>query len=370
MQYCCPNDWGLYALLNPAIGKVGPHPEILGFDCAAENWGQGVHPFVQVEFMAQRLAEARQRSTNIVGICCWVSWYGRQALGTFNEASIYAGYALERQPTRPGPEILREWCARRFGPSAAEVAADCLARTMPAVMKAQHIYGYWQDTWLKSCLPTLKELDEILIDDTFGEALTKWDSNPELRRTWEGIQSPDEAFLRRLLAEKEEAVRLCKQSLDEVAREPGSFKPEDSAALRKAFEFQEEWFRVWRDRTHAFFLRRLGQKQGWSADIKTRLEQVLKQELANADELEQRYGKDMYPAGPERERQFVSDLRKTVGLAPESVPTTLAHPAAACLVTGRMRPAFDHLGNLGAQLDAAIASRCTIVYATGIGAYS
>ncbi len=40
------------------------------------------------------------------------------------------------------------------------------------------------------------------------------------------------------------------------------------------------------------------------------------------------------------------------------------------LKVGRFNPAFDHLGNLGGQLDAAIAGGCTLDYATGIGAYS
>jgi dienelactone hydrolase len=35
-----------------------------------------------------------------------------------------------------------------------------------------------------------------------------------------------------------------------------------------------------------------------------------------------------------------------------------------------MRPAFDHLGGLAEQLDTAVAGRCTMVYATGIGRYS
>ena len=39
------------------------------FDYAAENWGQGAHPFVQVDFMARRLREARARSPRIAGLC-------------------------------------------------------------------------------------------------------------------------------------------------------------------------------------------------------------------------------------------------------------------------------------------------------------
>jgi hypothetical protein len=42
----------------------------------------------------------------------------------------------------------------------------------------------------------------------------------------------------------------------------------------------------------------------------------------------------------------------------------------SCLVTGTMRPVFDHLDGFVEQLDAAIASRCTVMYASGLGALS
>ncbi len=310
VQYCCPNDWGLYMLTNPSIGRVGPHPEVLGFDTCAENWGQGSHPFVQSEFMARRFQEARQRSGNVVGLAGYVAWWSRTALGTFNEANVYTAQALLRSPDRDGREILREWCAKRFGEKGADVAATCLGRTQTAVFKAQHIFGYWVDTTAKSGLPTLHEIDEYLIKDFFGEALTKWDPDPELRRTWEGIQSPDEEFLARVLAEKDEAIGICRGSLDEIRANKALFKPEDFAALERAFAFQGLWAKVWRDRMHAFFLRQMAVKQGWPSDLRSRLEQVLAQELASADELERRYGADMFPLSPERERQFVWDIRK------------------------------------------------------------
>lgn len=55
------------------------------------------------------------------------------------------------------------------------------------------------------------------------------------------------------------------------------------------------------------------------------------------------------------------------------VNAALCAPSSDYLVTGRMRPAFDHLGGLGGfadQADAAVASGCTIVYTTGLGQYS
>jgi len=57
------------------------------------------------------------------------------------------------------------------------------------------------------------------------------------------------------------------------------------------------------------------------------------------------------------------------GLPP--APAVVAdHSPSEKISVGRLRPAFDHLGNIGGQMEAAAASGCTVVYATGLGAYS
>jgi len=88
------------------------------------------------------------------------------------------------------------WCAHRFGEKAADVSARCLGRTKQAVFKMEHVFGYWVDTTNKSGLPTLDEMDHYFIADFFGEALTKWDPDPQLKATWDGINHPTQAFSR------------------------------------------------------------------------------------------------------------------------------------------------------------------------------
>ncbi|GMU25075.1 MAG: hypothetical protein AMXMBFR13_51460 [Phycisphaerae bacterium] len=308
VQYCCPNDWGLYEVLNPSIGRVGPHPEILAFDYAGENWGQGAHPFVQIEFMARRLRQARGLSPNIAGLAGYVAWYGRRALGTFNEANIYAGAALAADPDRDPHSILLAWCTQRFGERAAGVAAECLARTQPAVFAAQHVFGYWLDTTNKSGLPALAELDEYFIRDAFGEALGKWD--PAHLPVWKRIQSPDAQFVEEMLAEKETAIALTQQSLRQIRSARQLFQPADFEALESAFEFQVIWFGLWRDLTHAFFLRQIALRRGWTPEQRKAVDAALSSLVAGADTLEARFGPDVFPRGPERAQQFAADLRR------------------------------------------------------------
>jgi hypothetical protein len=309
LQYCCPNDWGLYEIFNPSIGRVGPHPEILGFDYNSENWGQSTHPFIQVDFLARRLREALARSANLVGVAGWTAWYGHRTLiGTLNEANVYAGAALAARPDRDPGDILHEWCAKRFGDTAAPTAASCLARTFPVVFKAQHVFGYWVDTSNKSGLPSLWEMDKYFIVDFFGEALGKWD--PAYKPTWDRIQSPDDTFLRDVLKEKDEAIALARQNLADLRAARDKFKPDDFKTLDRAFTFQELWARIWREQMHAFFLRQIGRRQGWTDERRSQFKEVLATLSQRADELESTFGKGCFPHGPQRIRELIRDLQK------------------------------------------------------------
>jgi hypothetical protein len=124
LQDCCPNDWGLYELANSSNGHMGPHPEIIGFDTCGENWGQGAHPFIQVEYMVRRMQQARADSKTIAGVAGFTGWLGgRSALGTLNEANVYACQALRASPDRDGRGISS--CRRRWD---RPTRTSCLAR--------------------------------------------------------------------------------------------------------------------------------------------------------------------------------------------------------------------------------------------------
>lgn len=309
VQYCCPNDWGLYELANPSIGRVGSHPEILAFDYAAENWGQGAHPFIQVDFMTQRLRAAREHGANVIGLAGYVAWYGRSALGTLNEANVWAAAALAENSERDAGDILHEWCADRFGDNAAEVAASCLACAFQVVFKTQHVFGYWLDTSEKSGLPSLWELQNYLIEDDYGEALHKWDSR--YRSVWDKIQIPDMTFLRQVLGEKDEAIDLCRGSLAKLRAARGVFRKEDFDYLERALVFQEQWARLWRALVHAFFLHRIGITRGDMQLVEPQLKKALAELSSEADKMEETFGRDVFPRGPGRAREFIRDLVKS-----------------------------------------------------------
>ena len=254
-----------------------------------------------------------------MGIAGYVAWYGKSVLGTLNEANVWAGSVLARDPwaaSAPGAEsvppsdILRDWCRSRFGPEAADTACRCLARTHPAVFKAQHVFDYWLDTAEKSGLPCVAELDEYFIGDLFGEALAGWD--PARSEVWDGIRNPDDAFLGRVLEEKQEAVNLCRLSLAELRADRAAFRPEDFELLERAFVFQELWARTWKAAVHAFFLRQMIRGGEGSTGRLAALQAALAALGACADQLEKTFGADVFPRGPGRVRDFIEDIRASV----------------------------------------------------------
>ena len=70
-NYVCPGDWGLIALHNPAIGRVGGHPEFLTFDYSGELWGQGSIPLIQAGLITDRVQKARKKGANLRNPTGW-----------------------------------------------------------------------------------------------------------------------------------------------------------------------------------------------------------------------------------------------------------------------------------------------------------
>ena len=87
------------------------------------------------------------------------------------------------------------------------------------------------------------------------------------------------------------------------------FKPDDFKTLEQALTFQELWARIWREQMHAFFLRQIGRRQGWTDERKAQFKEVLTTLSQLADEFESAFGKAWFPHGPQRIRELIRDLQ-------------------------------------------------------------
>jgi hypothetical protein len=59
-----------------------------------------------------------------------------------------------------------------------------------------------------------------------------------------------------------------------------------------------------------FFVRQIAKDHGWTQQRRTTVERLLETLASEADELEARFGKEVFPRGPEQIRQYVRDVRR------------------------------------------------------------
>tara|TARA_R110001592_G_scaffold304664_1_gene577132 strand:+ start:730 stop:1857 length:1128 start_codon:yes stop_codon:yes gene_type:complete len=146
-----PNDFEPYYPLNPLIGDIGDHPQFLELDCAGEYWGRGAIPFVAVEYFAQRFHEARAAVkggvSEFIGSTCRVDRYEYSAIGTLNEANLWAQSKLINNPDEDWQDILGSFITYRYGLSinteAHQQLFNIMRRTYWVGRKMYYAKGEW-----------------------------------------------------------------------------------------------------------------------------------------------------------------------------------------------------------------------------------
>lgn len=245
LNWICPSDWGLYRVINPAIGNVGGHPEILNFDFSGENWGEGVLPLCQLDLVAKRLRTARERGANLAGISGFVNWWIPQNIfDTPSEVNLFGAPLLFKNPDRSPQELYEVWLSRRYGARPAKSLVAAFRNSFRVVTESREVLGFWAMEWPKSEFASAAWINYSLRADSPAV----WDLN--FRFTENALFNPDERLLDDVLREKEEAAALAQNAVDAIqsaqklmpvsAYEPllGAFtrELEEARALRPYFE--------------------------------------------------------------------------------------------------------------------------------------
>ena len=114
-----PNDFEPYYPLNPLIGDVGDHPQILELDAAGEYWGQSKIPFVAGEYYKLRFWQTNNKTEagggSFIGSTCRIDRYSHPAMGTLNEANIYVQTYLLNHPEAGWKDALGGFIQDRYG---------------------------------------------------------------------------------------------------------------------------------------------------------------------------------------------------------------------------------------------------------------
>lgn len=311
-----PNDFEPYYPLNPLVGNIGNHPQILEFDAAGEYWGRGAIPFVASEYFTFRYWQAMQKAdrtdTSIIGSTSRIDRYERSAMGTLNEANIYAQAYLSDTPSGTWDEPLKSFILGRYGISPdtteAETLLNILRRTFWIGKKMYYVMGEWAFT-KGSDLP---ESNPDALANQFNKTIAQWDVN--YAPVFMNLISPDLKTIQRVLQEKSEAVDLAEQNLASLAKLRHCLSPEDYLDLKRFLLKQKVATKIWYHMAGAVFGKRSVSIKSRS-DVKAWMKWHLNALETLAADLENGAYPlitDFYPFSPDDIHTLVENTRKLI----------------------------------------------------------
>ena len=282
-NYVCPGDWGLIALLNPAIGNVGGHPEFLTFDYSGELWGQGNIPLIQARLIADRLQQAREKGADLIGINGYVSWYTQSLFGTPSEMNLDLAPQIFQDPTRDPDHLVRELLEHEYGEEAAAHLTEAFARSFEVADKVFQTLGFYVTEAPKSAFP-----DPVWIDFSLRtESLAAFD--PAYQQLENQLVHPDHDILQRVLEEKDLAVKMAAEAVAAVRQSQPLLPEEEFELLEQQFCFTLEVARAYREYFEAYLRTRQWDLSG-RGPIPVGLEDLIQQLVVRADHLEENFG--------------------------------------------------------------------------------
>jgi hypothetical protein len=225
---------------------VGKKRQIIEIDLGVEKAWDSQGAYAQTDFI--RRVALRARETHLTGLV------GRARLGwdhpfaDSHEVNLYAFSRFLRDPTLGTQQVLRDWAAQRYPAQAVPYLVSALARTEAINHKGRWHLEYW----------VTKEIGREWADYAYiysrvlQRSRYKWTKSPADRELEERLYHPDEATLRRVIAEKDRVVAEVRASQGDLRQAARYLTPEQLAPLREDFRFlldaallQREWVRAY-----------------------------------------------------------------------------------------------------------------------------
>lgn len=303
-------DWHPFLPPNPALGKYPGRRQIVEFDLCGEYFGQGLVPYVIVEEIKDRWSLAEGKGA--VGAVGRLDRFNNHALDTLNEANLYAFTRLLEDSDTSVGSVIRDYAREHYGAGAARPVADALARTYEIVNKTL-LVKRMKFLNEHTALPRLGYADSHIS----SASLAIW--LPEYKAVEQELLHPTERTVREVVAEKDEAIALARQSLADVEAAKEDLNPEDYAALRDQFERLLVIARLWRPMSAAFMHYRMLRERP-SEEARAALEAELGEMEAIGEQIRARWGDDFRFGADNKARalllprlkSFVDDVRKSV----------------------------------------------------------
>jgi hypothetical protein len=304
-----PNDFEPYYPLNSLVGDIGDHPQFLELDCAGEYWGRGAIPFVAIEYFAQRFRESRSASENgtstFIGSTCRVDRYEYSAMGTLNEANLWAQSKLVENPEVDWQDLLSSFITYRYGlvmnTESHNLLFDIMRRTYWIGRKMYYAKGEW--AFKKGSELPSSNYDALSLQT--DKTISQWD--PAYLGITASVMAPLKQTVLELLQEKREAMELAQRNETLLPSLKDSLNVEDYNQLQTLLHKQSVATEIWFNMAGSIFAQRnlsisSSNWQDWHLD---ELERI-------ADDLDSKTSPllvDPYPFSSSDIRAFVDSSR-------------------------------------------------------------
>lgn len=235
MTKCVPHDWQPYYPFNPAIGDVGGKPQIVEFDLGHEFTGLSTIPYINIGYLKKHLDY--DLSKGVVGAVVRVERLKWRCVDTPNQANIDVFTQMLLDPAADPHKLYRKWLADRYGAGAVDHLYAAFIKTFDIVNKGLFVLGFWVSR--HSTLPDYGYATASLR----RRSTAKWD--PSVKDVEQALLSPTPETVAKIRAEKQEALVLADQAIEDIERARPALRPEDYARLSDLFRREKAMVVVW-----------------------------------------------------------------------------------------------------------------------------
>jgi hypothetical protein len=288
---------------DPLHGKVGKKRQIIEIDLGVEKAWDGHGAYAQTDYI--RRVVLRARETHVTGLVGRARLGWDQPFEDSHEVNLYAFSRFLADPDLAVDRVLGDWAGRRYPARAAPYLARAFARTEMINHRGRWHLGYW----------LTKEIGREWGDYAYvysrvlQRSRFKWTHDPADKALEEKLYHPDEATLRRALAEKDEVVAEVAAALGDLRQASRYLTAAQLGPLREDFRFLEDAALLQREWIRAYFTHRM------FIDHPTpELRRAMEAAIAKLEQLERTPGVS-YGANPGTGRRynidvFVRELRR------------------------------------------------------------
>ncbi len=240
MTKCVPQDWQMRGIHHPALGNVGPHPEIVEYDIAGE--------YFLLDSVANCMPRKLKRhfdyglEKGVDGICVRVDRWHAETIYTPQEFNLWAMGMFASGKTDSIDEVWRAWAKERYGEKAAPMVIKALKPAEEVITEMFNVgsftFGNGRD------FPPHVDGRRSAFHTNWAN--WRWDKSflPEYKKARIG----DPEYVAKIKKQKAKAFRMARKSMQALKEAKDSLPKKEYRILRT---------KLWSNKVHLAYRARM-----------------------------------------------------------------------------------------------------------------